>query len=164
MADHWTPADFTPPARLVCRDFHLRWLTIHDLIKDYDAVMSSTARLQGVFYQSDWPEGLSLEQNLIDLAWHQKEYQRGSSYAYTVMAPDESICLGCVYLYPASNPDYDAEVLLWVRSSHARLDSPLYQAVRHWVEEHWPFTRVAYPSRSISWQEYMRAEEPDTGS
>lgn len=152
---NWLPRDFTPPERLETETFYLRMLSIHDLVKDYDAVMSSAERLKGTFYQSSWPEGLSLTQNLIDLAWHEKEFQRRTSFAYTVMARDESICLGCVYLYPSPRPDYDAELLMWVRSSHSVLDEPLAEAVQLWLRQAWPFARVAWPGRSISWQEYM---------
>ena len=42
-----------------------------------------------------WPDGLTLEVNLIDLAWHQREFTIGHSFAYTVMNDDESRCLGC---------------------------------------------------------------------
>jgi hypothetical protein len=45
-------------------------------------------------------EGLTLEQNLIDLGWHQKEFQRRRSFAYTVVHPSESQVLGCVYINP----------------------------------------------------------------
>ena len=40
---------------------------------------------------------LTLEQDLIDLASHQKEAQRRSSFAYVVMRPDERVQLGCVH-------------------------------------------------------------------
>lgn len=161
MAQHWLPAGFSPPARLVHKDFHLRQLTIHDLVKDYDAVMSSVARLKGLFHGSDWPEGLSLEQNLIDLGWHQKEFQRGASFAYTVLAPDASSCLGCVYLYPSVHPAHDVQLLMWVRSSHARLDKPLFRAVSAWLERDWPFKRVASPGRTIAWRDYLQEREGD---
>jgi len=36
---------------------------------------------------SDWPEGLTFEQDLIDLGWNQKEFQRRTSFALAI--PDE---------------------------------------------------------------------------
>ena len=68
-------------------------LTIHDLVKDYDAVMSSVEHLKETYsaiWGSDWPEGLTLEEDLIDLGWHQREFTLCNSFAYTVMSPDES--------------------------------------------------------------------------
>jgi hypothetical protein len=45
--------------------------------------------------------------------------------------------------------DYDAEVWLWVRAGEldSGLDAVLYATVRGWIEECWPFRRVAYPGR-----------------
>ena len=86
-------------------------LTVDDVVKDYDAVMTSVDHLRGVFGpQSDWPaEDLTLEQDLIDLGWHQKEFQIRRSFAYTVMNLSETTCLGCVYINPARNRGYDCD-------------------------------------------------------
>jgi len=78
------PADFEIPIVLENDHFRIRTLTVNDVIKDYDAVMSSLNHLQGIFGpNSTWPEAdLTLEQDLIDLGWHQKEFQIRSSFAY----------------------------------------------------------------------------------
>ncbi|HTQ08616.1 MAG TPA: hypothetical protein VMI31_00950, partial [Fimbriimonadaceae bacterium] len=74
----------------------MRALTVNDVVKDYDAVMTSIDHLQGVFGEhSTWPSpNMTLEQDLIDLGWHQKEFQKRSSFAYTMMSLDERQCLG----------------------------------------------------------------------
>ena len=85
------PDGFTPPARHQCAGFHLRMLSIHDVVKDFDAVISARDRLKGLMQPGGtWPDGLTLEENLIDLAWHQREFTIGHSFAYTVMNDDES--------------------------------------------------------------------------
>ena len=150
--------DFRIPEGLENEFFKIRMLTVNDLIKDYEAVMSSVDHLKGVFgLESNWPPiDLSLEQDLIDLGWHQKEFQRRSSFAYTVMKPDESSCLGCVYIYPSAKKGYDAEVFLWVRKSAFEngLDPVLYNLVRNWIQMEWPFTSVGFPGREISWKKW----------
>ena len=85
----FVPANFAIPQGFRTADFILRPLTIHDLIKDYDAVMSSRERLVGVFGPgADWPAAdMTLEEDLVDLGWHQGEFDRRRSFAYTVMAP-----------------------------------------------------------------------------
>ena len=152
------PDDFKVPEVLESDKFRLRMLTINDVDKDYDAVISSIDHLLGVFGpQSKWPtKDLTREQDLIDLGWHQKEFQRKTSFAYTVMAPDESECLGCVYIYPPSKKGFDAEVYLWVRKSEfdRGLDKVLYEIVREWVAKEWPFQKVAYPGRDVSWRDW----------
>ncbi|MEO0768642.1 MAG: GNAT family N-acetyltransferase [Cyanobacteria bacterium J06649_4] len=153
------PQSFMVPTVLETEAFRLRMLTIHDVVKDYDAVMTSCEHLQGVFGPgSDWPTAdLSLEQELIDLAWHQKEFQNRTSFAYTVMSLDESCCLGCVYIYPAPRTDYDAQVILWSRQSTlaSGLETMLLVAVKDWLKTQWPFERVGFPGKEISWTEWL---------
>lgn len=138
--------------------FRLRPLTINDVVKDYDAVMTSVSHLMGVFGpENKWPEGLTFEQDLIDLGWHQKEFQRKTSFAYTVMNLDESECLGCVYIEPSENPDFEAMAISWVRQSELAhgLDEKLFSAFKQWIAEKWLFKNVAFPGREISWEEYL---------
>jgi hypothetical protein len=145
------PPDFTVPSGLETGEFRLRMLTVNDVVKDYDAVMSSAPILRAMFPDwGGWPEGLTLEQNLIDLGWHQKEFQRRRSFAYTVVSPDESRVMGCVYVSP-SEDGYDAEVHFWTRESAVGdpADTALQAAVTAWIASAWPFARVAYPGRRI---------------
>jgi hypothetical protein len=149
--DPFVPSDFSVPEKLETPEFRLRMLTVNDVVKDYDAVMTSVDHLRGVFGpQSTWPRpDLTLEQDLIDLGWHQKEFQRRSSFAYTVMDPSETTCLGCVYID------------LWVRKSEfdKGLEPKLLQAVKKWVAENWPFGNVAYPGREIDWEAWETMPE-----
>ena len=149
------------PERLEGDGFHLRPLTIHDLVKDFDAVMTSADRLVGGMDPADtWPRGLTLEEDLIDLAWHQREFTLRHSFAYTVMSPDEAACLGCAYLYPTGAEGYDAVAFYWVRTSEVDggLEARLGAALRTWLAGRWPFARVAFPGRDIDW-----ADWPDAG-
>jgi hypothetical protein len=151
------PADFSVPEVKEFESFRLRILTVHDVVKDYAAVMSSVEHLQGALDpESTWPRGLTLEQDLVDLGWHQYEFQTGSSFAFTVMALDESRCLGCVYILPSRKRTFDATVQLWVRKSEydKGLDAELEKAVREWIGRDWPFRSVAYPGRDIEWDRW----------
>jgi hypothetical protein len=156
------PATFKIPDEIKTEEFRLRMLTVNDVIKDYDAVMSSVDRLTTVFGDdSGWPHGLTIEQDLIDLGWHQKEFQRRTSFAYTVMGLDETTCLGCVYIMPPYRGQFDASafdaaVFLWVRDSAyaTGMDERLYIWVKQWIAATWPFKAVAYPGREIAWEEW----------
>ena len=145
----FVPADFQVPAGLSADDFRLRMLTVHDLVRDFEAVMSSKEHLLAMDPGGSWPEGLTLEQNLIDLGWHQKEFQRRTSFAYTVVDQTDERTLGCVYIYPCEAPDTDAEIFLWARQSElaAGLEERLLAAVQRWICEDWPFSAVTYPGR-----------------
>jgi hypothetical protein len=136
----------------------VRMLTVGDVFKDYDAVMTSMNHLQQTKpfgSNHNWPtKELRIWQNLIDLGWHQKEFQRGSSFAYTVMSPDEKRCLGCVYIYPSPNSEYDAKIIMWVRESEMSngLDEHLFTAVKKWIENEWKFENPGYPGRKVNWE------------
>lgn len=162
MHKPFVPKDFQVPEKLETDKFRLRMLTVNDVVKDYDAVMSSIDHLKGVFGErSRWPsKDLTLEQDLIDLGWHQKEFQIKSSFAYTVMKLDESKCLGCVYIYQTIKKDFDTEVYLWVRKSEfdKGLEPILFDSIKQWIKELWPFEKVAYPGREIDWQTWKTLE------
>jgi hypothetical protein len=151
------PKDFQVPEVLETDRLRLRMLTVNDVVKDYDAVMTSIKHLQKTkpFGPShNWPtKELTFEQDLIDLGWHQKEFQRKTSFAYTVMSLDEKECLGCMYIYPASNSEYDAEIVMWIRESEVAngLDEHLFGAVKQWIKDKWPFKKPGYPGRDIDW-------------
>ena len=157
-AQQFVPADFEVPRLHETNDFRIRPLTVHDLVKDYDAVMTSRQHLRGVFGpESSWPaDTLSLTGNLVDLGWHQNEFQRRSSFTYAVMSPNEKQELGCVYVFPSSKSGYDAVVYYWVRSSafEQGLEPVLGQVLNEWLKDAWPFESVAFPGRGISWQEW----------
>ncbi len=132
-------------------------LTVNDVVKDYDAVMTSIEHLRKTMPfgpDHQWPTiGLTFEQDLIDLGWHQKEFQKKTSFAYTVMSLDEKTCLGCVYIYPSPNVEHDAEIVMWVRQSEVKngLDNHLFGAVKQWIRTRWPFKNPGYPGRDIDW-------------
>jgi hypothetical protein len=153
----FAPETVAIPSGIETEDFTVRMLTINDVVKDYDAVMSSVEHLRGVFGSGEsWPIGLTLEKDLIDLGWHQKEFELRSSFAYTVMNLAESRCLGCIYVDPSEKLGYDARVVLWVRRSEigSGLDERLFLAIKKWLSEKWWFTVVAFPGRELSWQHW----------
>ena len=147
------PAGFAIPQRLDTPQFFLRPMLISDVVRDYDAVMSSIAHLQGIFGPgNDWPRpDLSFEQDLIDLGWHHAEFQMRRSFAYTVLRPDGEQCLGCAYIYRGERAGFDARAFCWVRASHAALDGALFAAFRGWLATDWPFRQVEFPGRDHPW-------------
>jgi len=151
------PDDFDVPAELETDRIHLRPLTIHDAPNDYEAVMESEERLRTIFDPGgEWPKGLTLEQNFIELGWHQTEFQLRTSFTYTVVDLDDAVVLGSVYFYPTAKPGYDVEITMWVRQSRVDegLDDHLFETVRTWVADIWPFQAPAYPGRTISFEDW----------
>jgi hypothetical protein len=154
----FVPPAFEVPDSVETEDYRIRPLTVHDVVRDYDAVMTSIDRLRAVFGPaSPWPyPELTLTQDLVDLGWHQKEFQRRSSFTFAVTNLADTEQLGCVYIYPSTHSGWDADVYLWTRDRPGadELDANLYQTVTSWISEAWPFSKVAYPGRSISWGDW----------
>ena len=162
MKTPWFPDSHQIPQGFDTDRLRLRPLTIHDAVKDYDAVMSSRAELWEIFGPgTGWPaDTLTLEQDIIDLGWHQKEFQTHASFTYTVVALDESQVLGCVYLFPPTHDGCDADVFYWVRSSElaSGLEEHLWQRLRQWLASEWPFRQIALPWRDPD-RELLRPQE-----
>lgn len=153
------PKDFHPPEKLDCGDFIIRKLTTRDVYLDYIAVISSIDIIKKIRGGS-WPtKDLTVEDDLIDLGWHQREFEYKNSFAFTVMNKDESKCLGCIYFYPpragmsSVKGDDTAEVniSMWVtQEEYEKGFYPvLFKTVKEWVEKSWPFRNVHYANKGI---------------
>lgn len=160
MNKQFVPEDFIVPEKLETDRMRLRMLSVDDVEKDYEAVMTSIEHLQSLCdpgVSVIWPqEDMTIEEDLRDLESHQSEFLARIAFAYTVMSLDESVCLGCVYIDPSRVKEYDAEVYLWARQSKYEkgFEDYLHQVVKEWVKDKWPFERVAYPGRDISYAEW----------
>ena len=153
----FVPQDFDIPDTIENQYFRLRMLTVNDVVKDYDAVMTSIEHLRKMYPNSGWPtKELTFEQDLIDLGWHQKEFQTRRSFAYTAVSLDERQVIGCLYINPTTKGDYEASITMWIRTSmlDKGLDKILFDTVKRWIAKDWPFKKVAYPGREITWEEW----------
>jgi len=145
----FVPDSFEVPAFLETDRFRLRMLSTDDVEKDYEAVMESKEMLREIFGGS-WPrDEFPLEENLTDLERHQREFEQREAFTYTVVSLDEARVLGCVYFYPSKDENIDAVAYMWVRQSEfdKGLDPILFNTVKNWLEETWPFERIRYPGR-----------------
>lgn len=104
------------PQVLTLGGFRLRWLTPADVEEDYRAVMESEADLLARFDRT-WPKGLTLEDNRLDLAWHQREFECKRSFAWIIDDAATGSYLGCAYVYPDWSPKGPMEAWWWFRTS-----------------------------------------------
>ncbi|WDE04352.1 hypothetical protein SG34_023895 [Thalassomonas viridans] len=160
MQKLFIPDSFEAPRFLETNYFHFRVLDDAVAQLDYEAVMASQKRLKGIFGpESDWPESdMTIEENIASLKVHKQEFESREAFAYSVFSDSKSTCLGSVYIDPSQSPNYECEVYLWVRDDSVTLDKELYQTVLNWLQEHWPFSKVAFPGRNITWKDW--AKEP----
>jgi RimJ/RimL family protein N-acetyltransferase len=138
------PDDFAIPAGVEHARFRLRMLSINDVVKDFDAICDRVDR-DGT---PKPPFVSTVADNLVDLGWHQKEFELRRSFAYTVVAPDDSQVLGCVYIDPSET--HDAHVWMWVRRAawEEGFDPLVEAALRDWLAREWPFQEVDWGHRA----------------
>lgn len=148
--DDFVPPDFVVPLRLETRSFTLEPLGPEHNERDYDAWTSSTEHIHATpgWEDSSWPREMALEENRRDLEGHADDFRRRAGFTYTVLERPGGGVVGCVYIYPVPDSEYDARVLSWVRASRADLDVPLWRSVSDWIAAEWPFHSVEYAARA----------------
>ncbi|WP_153914732.1 hypothetical protein [Shewanella sp. TC10] len=148
---------FSVPLIHSTEDFYFTTLDENVAELDYEAVMSSQQSLQGIFGpHSNWPEqDMTLEQNIISLNVHKQEFEARKAFAYSVFNLSQTKCLGSIYIDPSDFSQYQCVVHFWIRNDSIEQESVLFQTIKSWLNETWNFTQVAYPGRTITWQDWL---------
>lgn len=156
----FVPDDFTVPELLVTDRFTIRPLGSSYVDLDYRAVMENVDHLRGVFGpDDDWPaDDLTLEDDLRALTNHEREHEQRSAFTYTVLNHEESEVLGCIYLLPVHDDDYDVQVFYWTveEASRQGWEEELGEDLREWLTDEWPFRTMVFPGRDMDWDTYNR--------
>ena len=105
----------------------------------------ATAPLLGAFF-GDWPAGLTREDNLIDLAWHEREFTARRSFSWIVRDTGGTY-IGCFYVFPQIGARRRAEAALWLCDMSDRLGiaTSLKADLDHWLSENLP------PQVAVTW-------------
>jgi hypothetical protein len=145
----FVPPDFAVPTGATFGQLRLAPLRPKHNAADYAAWTSSIDHIRDTpgFPDGSWPVLMSVSENLRDLERHAEDFRLRRGFTYTVLDANGDV-IGCVYIYPSSDEHVDAKVLSWVRVDRSDLDRPLYEAVRAWLRNDWPFGVVEYDERS----------------
>ncbi|MFD5096351.1 GNAT family N-acetyltransferase [Amycolatopsis thailandensis] len=145
-AEEFVPAGFVPPASLVTDQFHLEPLGPRHNEADHAAWTSSIEHIRATpgYPDGNWPprDGMTLEENLVDLRRHAEDFVHRKGFTFTVLSPEDGDVIGCVYLYPPESEGSDVTVQSWVRADKADLDTALADAVARWLAAVWPWRRL----------------------
>jgi len=151
------PPDFSAPINFEYEDLRAKPLTRSDLHADIDAVNSSLEIIRKTRGGS-WPdEAVSEEFDFLDLAWHEREFRDGDSFAYVVY-DDKNNYVGCFYLYPMGyrtelseeNKSYEMDASWWVTQAayeHGYYEK-LYKAMKEWITV-FPVSSIYYSNTDI---------------
>lgn len=148
----FVPPDFIPPAGLAEAAFQLRPLGPEYNESDFAAWTSSIDHILATpgYEGASWPYPMTSDENRRDLERHTADFAARTGFTYTVLAGDGATVIGCVYIYPSEQPEFDVRVRSWVCSEDADLDPVLYTAVSAWLRDAWPFERIDYAARPAS--------------
>ncbi len=152
------PDGFEPPRRLVHEEIVATALGREDLDDDVAGINASLELIRRT-RGGGWPEEpVTAEFNFVDLVWHECEFRERFSFSY-VVRDSAGDYLGCAYLYPLGRrtelsdelADHDVDVSWWVTQSayDAGHYARLYQGLRGWVVDDFPFTAPYYSNREI---------------
>ena len=150
MSRSFVPSNFTVPTTFQGPGFRLEPLEPHHNERDHEAWMSSIDHIRstpGFDPDGDWPVTMTLEANLADLEMHARDFANRDGFTYSILDGDDVI--GCLYIYPSSDPGHDASVRSWVRASRAEMDAIVYRSLSRWIDESWPFENSQYAPRAI---------------
>lgn len=153
-----TVAEFKPPQELQFNDIIARPVTTDDIDDDLQAVNSSIEVIRKTRGGS-WPNGpIDREFDYIDLAWHEREFRDGTSFAYVVYDANGQY-VGAFYLYPMGVRTrlaeellhYDVDVSWWVTTEAYERGyyGKVYTALRQWLAGNFPFKNIYYSNRII---------------
>jgi len=150
------------PTELRTKEFVLRPIVVDDTEMDYAAVMETREQLR-LWRQSTWPEDdFTVEANRKDLVDLEERHAAHRAFTYTLIDPDGTKCLGCVYVFPTSATflakstvkpvgddewtDVDAVIFFWVRLHQMELgvDERLLAAIRAWFRQEWKLDKTVY--------------------
>lgn len=164
------PEDEPVSVGLVGQEMVLEPLSNRHVELDYEAVMESKEALRR-WSMSDWPsDDFKIEENAVDLTRHESEHFDRIAFTYTVLNPNGTECLGCVYIKPlgdelrealpaqwaadvahedehhAQDLEHVAVATFWVRQSRLaeNLDRQLLEKLIYWLEEEFSFDRVLF--------------------
>jgi hypothetical protein len=122
-------------------EFVLRALTVDDAERDFSAVIDSSADIRAGNPGSKWPEGLTKEANLLDLAWHQREFESRRSFAWVIETGGGEYS-GCLYVYPSLTGEKAADVVWWWRTGTRVSKAHFRELLGAWfAERDWPQLR-----------------------
>ena len=126
---------------------------------DFNTIIKNRTHLKGLFGKLDdwWPaDHLTEAENYQTLLWHEEEFKKRESFAYSIHLNEKYI--GCLYIYGlkevveiVSIKDEDLlYVFMWTTEEIYKkgIDKLIFQQLKRWIEEKWCFALADYPGRT----------------
>jgi len=111
------------PKKIKSKSFIAEILSAKHTEEDYRHVLENEKLIKATRGNAgSWPnpKTLTLEENRIDLSWHQREFENELSFAYLLRDMNKQY-IGCVYLYPmnfrtkiSNAKNYEVDFSFWI--------------------------------------------------
>lgn len=152
------PPDYQVPEQLTYQDIIARPLRRSDVEDDLEGVNSSIEIIQRTRGGS-WPsEPLEKDFDVLDLAWHEREFRDGNSFAYVIYTAGGKY-VGCFYLYPMGirtqlNEQlnlYDVDASWWVTTEmyNQGYYEKVFKGLKQWLSSDFPFQKPYFSNKQI---------------
>lgn len=127
--------------------------------EDYKLIISNRKHLKGLFGYLDncwWPSNrLTEENNYRMLKWHEQQFSKRESFAYSIFCDDEYI--GCFYIYGSNvvgriveNPTSNSVYIFMFTTEQCYdngNDMRIFKELKKWISKKWDFSKIEYPGR-----------------
>jgi hypothetical protein len=151
------PPGFEPPRELTYADVRASTLTREDLGDDVAGINASLELIRRT--RGGWPsEAVTVEDDYVDLVWHELEFRERTSFAYVLRRADGRY-LGCAYLYPMGRRvtlsdelvRHDVDASWWVTTEAYEQGwyGKVYEALGAWLASEFPFTNPYFSNAEI---------------
>lgn len=111
MEPHPDFAEVDWPRSFALDRYQLTPLSADQVDEDFAAVQATAPLLGGIF--GNWPVGLTQRDNLIDLAWHDREFIARRSFSW-ILRDEFGTYIGCFYIFPDLGVRGRAKAALWL--------------------------------------------------
>lgn len=158
---NWLPENFKIPELFEDDFIKLEFLTSKDADADYALIMEPENRkhIQGCLtgYDDTWPtENFTYEQDFNELVEHEVYMKKNRGFSYKIIDKENNKYIGCFYILPTNKKDFNAKTYMWVdkKSFDEGKDGLIFNKLKLWVSDKWPFSQVGYPGRDISFEDW----------
>jgi hypothetical protein len=161
------PDSFVPPRFHETHRLSLEVLSAVHAVQDYECVTKCADAIRGVFGPDNgWPANeMTLAENLSDVTRHEGQFFAREAFAYAIFEKSTARrYVGCLYIKPIKSrlendkrkALFQAQAFCWFSpvatdTEFARLAA---DEIVQWVETSWPFAAVAFPGRTLGWDEW----------
>jgi|LakMenEpi03Aug12_release.lakeMendotaPanAssembly.Ray.scaffolds.fasta_scaffold74846_6 hypothetical protein len=150
------PTDFVLPD-WNSPQYYARKLKASDCYQDYTSVLESIDIIKET-RGGDWNvDNMNLEENLIDLAYHQRQSEYNQAFVYAIFTPDKNEYIGCFYIYPIGfraeitelTKNYDADISFWISKKFYTKDFyfQFWSDLQMFLKKNYPFFKFYFSNK-----------------